>query len=86
MRETYLSLNNNHLFNMNLKKYKKIFRDLKISHRVVAERTGYFRESITSMLNRETLPAGKVKHIRKEFNALILERRSMKNKKFSTFK
>lgn len=56
-----------------LSKYKKILRDLKISHRMVALWIGYTRENTTLIMEGRTCPnKSKADHIEREIKQLIM--------------
>ena len=61
---------------IDLIKYKKILRDLKISNQKVADYTGHTREYITLLLNGATnTPTKSAIHISEEIEEMIADKR-----------
>ncbi len=58
---------------MNLKDYKPILRQNKITHQYLADTIGHTRESVTLWLNGKEMPEISYNHIKKEIDELILQ-------------
>lgn len=56
---------------MDLTKYKKVLRELKISHQQVADHTGHSRETVTNWLLGKKPPEKMAKHLAQEIGELI---------------
>lgn len=66
-------MNNNTL---DLTKYKQVLRKLKISNREVGEYTGHSRETVTLWLNGKKPPEKMIKHLSKEIEEIIADRKN----------
>lgn len=68
---------------MKITKYKKIFRELGVSHRILSLYTSYSRENLTLYFLGKSIPTKKAKHLIKEFKEIIALRKNeiFKNKK-----
>lgn len=60
---------------IDLTKYKKILRELRISNREVGDYTGHSRETVTLWLNGKKPPEKMIKHLSQEIEEMITDRR-----------
>ncbi len=65
---------------IDLSRYKKILKKLKITHREVAEYTGHSRENVTCWLNGKNPPIRTATHVSEEIDELIAKHSSSNNK------
>lgn len=65
---------------IDLSRYKKSLRELKITHREVAEYTGHSRENVTYWLNGKNPPTRTATHVSEKIDELITMHSSPNNK------
>lgn len=65
---------------MDLTKYKKVLRELKISHQQVADHTGHSRETVTNWLLGKKPTPKMTRHLAQEIEELIEKKRTILQK------